>query len=124
MRHRTFMSEGVASAYRGARSTVAATEGTISDGRALYEANCASCHGSSGMGDGEAGRSLSPSPALLSYLVQMPMAVDEYLLWSVSEGGAPFGTDMPAFKDQLSEEEIWQIIAYMRAGFPQSSAAR
>jgi len=34
------------------------------------------------------------------------------------EGGAPFGTRIPAFKDALSQEQIWQIIAYMRAGFP------
>ena len=46
------------------------------------------------------------------------MMADEYLLWAISEGGAPFGTDMPAFKDALSRDEIWQIIAYMRAGFP------
>jgi len=25
---------------------------------------------------------------------------------------------MPAFKNQLSQEQIWQIIAYLRAGFP------
>jgi mono/diheme cytochrome c family protein len=25
---------------------------------------------------------------------------------------------MPAFKGELTEEEIWAIIAYMRAGFP------
>jgi hypothetical protein len=34
------------------------------------------------------------------------------------EGGAPFGTRIPASKDPLSQEQIWQIIAYMRAGFP------
>ena len=50
----------------------------------------------------------------------MPMAGDEYLLWTVSEGGQRFGTDMPAFKDTLTEDQIWSIIAYMRAGFPSS----
>jgi mono/diheme cytochrome c family protein len=48
----------------------------------------------------------------------MPMAGDEYLLWTVSEGGKAFETAMPAFKDSLSEDQIWSIIAYMRAGFP------
>ena len=59
-----------------------------------------------------------PSPALLNRFVQMPMAGDEYLLWAISEGGNQFGTDMPAFKDVLSEDEIWTIVTYMRAGFP------
>jgi mono/diheme cytochrome c family protein len=27
---------------------------------------------------------------------------------------------MPAFKNKLSREEIWKIIAYMRAGFPEA----
>jgi mono/diheme cytochrome c family protein len=26
---------------------------------------------------------------------------------------------MPAFRDKLSRDEIWAVIAYMRAGFPQ-----
>lgn len=118
LRHWTFMNDGVPTAYRGARSTVQVTTNTVAEGRALYEANCASCHGTIGMGDGEAGRSLSPSPALLSYMVRMPMAVDEYLLWSISDGGERFNTDMPAFRDVLSEDDIWKIIAFMRAGFP------
>jgi hypothetical protein len=31
-------------------------------------------------------------------LVQQPIAVDQYLLWTISEGGKPFDTAMPAFK--------------------------
>ncbi|QDI74423.1 cytochrome c (plasmid) [Leisingera aquaemixtae] len=117
-RHWTYMNEGVPSAYQGTRSTVKATQDTIETGAELYMDNCASCHGAKGFGDGAAGRSLVPSPALLNRFVQMPMAGDEYLLWAISEGGNQFGTDMPAFKDVLSEDEIWMIVAYMRAGFP------
>jgi mono/diheme cytochrome c family protein len=70
------------------------------------------------MGDGEGGKSLSPSPALLANLIEMPMSVDEFLLWSISDGGTAFGTAMPAFKDVLTRDEIWKIVTYMRAGFP------
>ncbi|SFU15420.1 c-type cytochrome [Sedimentitalea nanhaiensis] len=117
-RHWTYMNQGVPGAYRGARSTVRATPQVIAEGRTLYSNNCASCHGAQGLGDGQAGRSLEPSPALLRQFVQMPMSGDEYLLWTISEGGERFGTDMPAFEDKLGEEDIWKIIAYMRAGFP------
>jgi hypothetical protein len=61
---------------------------------------------------------LTPSPALLAYMIQQPIAVDQYLLWSISEGGKPFDTAMPAFKKDLTQEQIWQIVAYLRAGFP------
>ncbi|MEZ5857048.1 MAG: cytochrome c [Hyphomicrobiaceae bacterium] len=100
------------------------TAETVGEGGRLYAPVCASCHGKSGLGDGEAGKALTPSPALLAYLVQHPMAADEYLLWSVSEGGKAFGTAMPAFKDTLKRDEIWKIIAYMRAGFPDVKSAK
>ncbi|WP_162798593.1 c-type cytochrome [Sulfitobacter sp. SK012] len=117
-RHWTYMNKGMPATYRGARSPFRATPQVIAEGETLYSANCSGCHGAEGLGDGEAGRSLVPSPALLRWFVQMPMSGDEYLLWTISEGGDRSGTDMPAFKDNLSEENIWKIIAYMRAGFP------
>ena len=86
--------------------------------RPFLSRHCARCHGSGGLGDGDAAKGLSPSPALLAFMIQRPLAIDEYLLWTVSEGGAQFGTAMPAFKATLSELQIWQIVGYMRAGFP------
>lgn len=124
LRHMTFMHQGVPAKYRGQASTVAPTDAAIGEGAALYARNCASCHGPTGQGDGEAGRALNPSPALLAYMIQMPMAVDEYLLWTISEGGEPLGTDMPPFKDALAPEEIWKVIAFMRAGFPGDSGQK
>lgn len=117
-RHWAFMHQGTPAAYRGARNPHPPNANTISQGRTLYQENCASCHGATGMGDGEAANALNPSPALLAYMIQMPMAVDEYMLWSISDGGEAFGTAMPAFKDVLTKDEIWKIVTYMRAGFP------
>jgi mono/diheme cytochrome c family protein len=123
LRHYTFMHYGVQKQYEGARSSVGTSKEVIAAGRALYVAKCAACHGKQGLGEGDAPRSLLPSPALLAFMVQRPIAVDEYLLWSISEGGKQFDTEMPAFKDTLSREDIWRIIAYMRAGFPDSASA-
>jgi mono/diheme cytochrome c family protein len=117
LRHWTFMNEGVPEAYRGAASTVEPTPETIARGADLYAARCAECHGAIGYGDGTEGLGLVPSPALLTYLVQRPMAGDEYLLWAITEGGDTFGTEMPAYKNALIEDDIWSIIAFMRSGF-------
>ena len=57
-------------------------------------------------------------------MIQRPIAVDEYLLWSIAEGGKQFETEMPAFKEILSRDDIWKIIAYMRTGFPEASKAK
>ena len=121
LRHWTFMHEGVPEAYRGQTSPQDMTKETIEAGASLYAENCARCHGPTGQGDGADGRALNPSPALLAHMIRMPMAVDEYLLWTISDGGAPFETDIPAFKEDLSADDIWQIIAFMRAGFPADS---
>ena len=40
------------------------------------------------------------------------------MYWTVSEGGAPFGTAMPSFKTSLSEGDRWAAIAYIQASLP------
>jgi mono/diheme cytochrome c family protein len=117
-RHWTFMHFGTPPDYRGARNTLPSDAKTIGEGRTLYQANCASCHGPRGAGDGDQAKALNPSPALLAYLIQTPMAVDEYMLWTISEGGQAFGTGMPVFMGTLARDDIWKVITYMRAGFP------
>lgn len=117
-RHQPFIDRGVPDEYRGERNRYPRSPEVLREGRGLYSAHCRDCHGSQGTGDGDLGLAVNPSPALLAYMVQMPLAVDDYLMWSLSAGGAPFGSGMPAIKDRLSVGAIWKIITYMRAGFP------
>jgi mono/diheme cytochrome c family protein len=119
LRHAEFLNFGVPKAYENATSPLMSSDPkAVTEGRTLYLKNCAACHGPDGLGDGDAGQSLSPSPAVLAFMITRPIAVDRYLMWSISEGGEQFGSQMPAFKGKLSEDEIWNIVAYMRAGFP------
>lgn len=43
--------------------------------------------------------------------------LDAYMFWAISEGGAPMGSAMPAFKDVLSKDERWEILLYVANGF-------
>jgi len=117
-RHLEFIQAGVPLEYRSVRSPYPNVTKAITGGGALYGPYCTGCHGAQGRGDGDAGLDLVPSPALLSHMMDVQGTVDEYLMWTISEGGKPFDTAMPAFKDRLTEDQIWQIVAYMRAGFP------
>ena len=117
-RHEEFMQAGVPLEYRSRANPWPATREIVADGGVLYRAHCASCHGPAGQGDGEASRDLTPPPAFLAYLVERPRAVDEYLLWTITEGGEKFGAGMPAYGQTLEERQIWWIVVYMRAGFP------
>lgn len=122
LRSSAFINKEVPEVYLKASNDVGYTTKAIAEGGPLYAANCQRCHGETGLGNGELAQDLTPSPALLAYLVQQPIAVDQYLLWSISEGGKAFGTAMPAFKTALTQKQIWQIIAYLRAGFPEIEA--
>ena len=100
--------------YKKKSNTVPKTEENLKEGATLYQSYCVSCHGDTGKGDGIAGKELNPRPANIAWSTKMPMASDRYLLWTISEGGAAFGSAMPPFKDALKEEEIWKIVHHIR----------
>ena len=116
VRHRVIMrGAGVPAAYVNAKNPLLANLQNIASGKKLYAAQCASCHGAKGVGDGEAGRELDPKPANIAFVMDKPIATDAFLSWTLAEGGAPLNTAMPAFKEVLSDKERWQIIHYLRA---------
>jgi mono/diheme cytochrome c family protein len=88
-------------------------EDMLTTGAEIFETQCASCHGDDGMGDGPAGSALDPVPAPVAHTAQMMS--DAYLFWRTNDGGADFSSAMPAWKDVLSDNEIWSVIAYIRA---------
>lgn len=86
-------------------------------GSSIYKVNCVICHGEDGKGDGVLAKTLNPKPADFTKSTMMAETGDDYLLWRVSEGGQmpPFNSAMPSFKGILSEDKIWQVIAYIHA---------
>ena len=121
-RHHFALRSGFPGAYRRASNPLPRTRETVERGAKVYEANCASCHGATGAGDGEAGRNLSPPPGNLAWLSQVPLVQwDPFMYWTVAEGGTRFKTAMPAFKDTLSQDDIWAVIAYIQAQLPQTA---
>lgn len=75
------------------------SEGDPSAGEQIFAGNCASCHGASGAG-GNVGPSLQ-EPSLAQE--------EEAVVNQILEGGG----GMPAFEDQLSDQEIADVAAYV-----------
>jgi len=86
----------------------------VESGQILYQSNCASCHGNKGKGDGAAAQALAPAPSNLA--VAHAELSDGYLFWRISEGGLmePFRSSMPAWKTILVQDQIWELISYIR----------
>jgi cbb3-type cytochrome oxidase cytochrome c subunit len=74
----------------------------------IYAANCVSCHGDHGAGDGAAAGALKPSP--VNFHVRQP-STDK--AWSVLEQGIP-GSTMPAWKSRLSDGERLLLVRYVQ----------
>ncbi len=85
---------------------------SIARGETIYQTYCASCHGEKALAEAEAGQKLDPPAPPLARTVHG--VNDPYLFWRISEGGAELGTAMPAYKDVLSEQDIWDVINYLR----------
>lgn len=115
-RHVFYMHNGLPSAYAGKTNPLAETPAVLAQGRKLYAANCASCHGPEGRGDGPLAANLNPPPADLDWTMSMPISQDDFLYWTIAEGGAQFGSAMPAFKTTLKPDQIWSIITALRSG--------
>ncbi|HVM24218.1 MAG TPA: copper resistance protein CopC [Candidatus Limnocylindrales bacterium] len=81
--------------------------GSVEDGAALYRANCASCHGADGLGDGPV-RTLPPAGDLREAVGGMTSAE---LSYRIANGYA--GTAMPAFAATLTEGERWNLVTYL-----------
>ena len=76
----------------------------------VFNANCVPCHGPQGHGDGPAAAALDPAPKNLAELqVQVD---DDYLFWRINTGKD--GTSMAPWKGILTDEQIWQVISFIR----------
>jgi len=106
----------------GVRAVPSATP-DLARGRALYDTSCASCHGATGVGDGEAGRSLNPPPRNFNARDRL-LALSPFALFSTITYGLG-GTGMVAYAQQLDEASRWDLAFYVGAlGFGQDEIAR
>ncbi|MEJ2005337.1 MAG: c-type cytochrome, partial [Cyclobacteriaceae bacterium] len=78
--------------------------GDIELGSRLYSEHCATCHGEKGEG--------VTAPALANPML-LATATDHFLRYAIANGRD--GTPMEAFKDQLSDDEIDGITAFLRS---------
>jgi len=93
---------------------VVATAVRADDSKAVYEKQCASCHGAGGKGDGPAGKFLKPPPT--DFATALKGKTDADVAKVIKEGGKAVGKSalMPAFGSRLSDDQINGLVAYIK----------
>ena len=80
-------------------------------GRRIYAANCASCHGDLGRGDGPAAAAMTPAPPAIGTREAMSDVSPAAAFRVISVGVT--GTPMPAWASRLSADQRWDVVAYI-----------
>jgi mono/diheme cytochrome c family protein len=87
-------------------------------GEVVFSENCAGCHGTKGQGLEENWKKPNPDgsfpPPPLNGTAHTWHHLMKILVQTINNGGAPYGDNMPAFKEVLSEEKKVAIIAYIQ----------
>jgi mono/diheme cytochrome c family protein len=91
---------------------VANDQRALTTGRAAYTGSCAVCHGAKGDGRGVFGPTTYPDASDFTSTAAKGKT-DAQLFWIV-KNGLGF-TAMPAFGGQYKDDELWAVVAYIRA---------
>jgi mono/diheme cytochrome c family protein len=95
--------------FKTMKNPVALGDASTKAGQVLYTKNCASCHGKAGLGDGVKARSLKDFPGDFSK-ADFQKQSDGDLFYKTKSGRA----EMPKYEGKLSDDDIWNIVNYMR----------
>ncbi|MDE3224980.1 MAG: c-type cytochrome [Nitrospirota bacterium] len=99
---------------RALQSPLPDSPDVIEKGKALYEGKgaCFNCHGKGGQGDGPAAMGLDPSPRNFHHRGFWRHRTDGEIFWVIKHGSP--GTAMIGFGGELTDEDIWSLVRYLR----------
>lgn len=95
----------------GGNNPVQPTDANLIEGTRLYKANCTVCHGSPEMPVAGVGRGLYPKAP--QFLRHSPDDMEDRMIFHITKHGIS-RTGMPAWGETLSDQQIWQITAFLK----------
>jgi mono/diheme cytochrome c family protein len=104
------------------KNPVASSAASIAAGKKLYDAQCASCHGSTGKGDGKAGALLKPLPSDLSDAEWKHGSTDGEIFTVIRDGARQTG--MRAYGSRIPANDIWNLVNYVRSLSPKTTKSQ
>jgi mono/diheme cytochrome c family protein len=96
---------------------LAQARGDAKRGQDFYLEKCVLCHGSQGEGWDWTKKVAKPPVPVADLAQAAPQKSDQYLFDVVKGGGEAVGKTrfMPPFGFQLSDQEVWDLVAFMRS---------
>jgi len=94
------------------KNPVAATPQSIAAGQETYRKSCAPCHGIKA--EGGSGNDLIPASPDLTDAMWDHGSTDGAIFDNIKNGVAP-DFNMTPWKDQLKDDEIWNVVNYLRS---------
>jgi mono/diheme cytochrome c family protein len=94
------------------KNPVAPNAASVAAGKKLYEAQCASCHGASGKGDGKNGALLKPVPSDFTDARWKHGSSDGEIFTLIRDGAKQTG--MRAYGGRVAPQDIWHLVNYLR----------
>jgi mono/diheme cytochrome c family protein len=95
--------------FKSMKNPVAVSDASNKDGKTIYDKNCASCHGKTGLGDGVKARALQTFPGDFSKAdFQGQTDGDHFYKTKTGRG------EMPKYEGKLADNDIWNVVNYMR----------
>jgi mono/diheme cytochrome c family protein len=76
---------------------------------------CKNCHGETGAGDGKFGKAAKPAPTNFTCKETMQNVSAGQMFWIIKNGSKE--TRMLSFGLNMKDEEIWDIVKYIRETF-------
>ncbi len=89
------------------KNPVPYTNDSVQRGKRIFQANCRTCHGLSGVGDGPVGAAMGVPNIMTDFYKQK----SDGRTYGVLMNG---GSNMPRYGYKFSETERWDVINYVR----------
>lgn len=95
--------------YKTKKNPVKSDAESLAIGKTVYNKNCASCHGKTGLGDGPKGKMLKTFSGDFSAAAYHGQTDGEHFYKTKFGRG-----EMPKYEGKVPDEDIWHMVNYMR----------
>jgi len=95
--------------FKSMKNPIAVSETSTTAGQTSYMKTCAACHGKTGLADGPKAKSLKTVPTDFTKAVSQNQTDGEHFYKTKTGRG-----DMPKYEGKLSDDDIWNIVNYVR----------